>query len=190
MAELFGFTIQRNKESGAKSVVPPTPDDGSIDVAGGGFFGQILDTDGRERSDLELIRRYRDISQQPECDTAVEDIVNEGIVSNEDDMPIQIVLEQLPYTDKIKRKIRNEFAEVLRLLNFDIKGHDIFRRWYVDGRIYYHKIIDPKDTRKGITELRYVDATKIKKVREVEKKKDSKTGVDIIFFYLFNEFYT
>ena len=191
MAELFGFTIQRNKESGAKSVVPPTPDDGSIDVAGGGFFGQILDTDGRERSDLELIRRYRDISQQPECDTAVEDIVNEGIVSNEDDMPIQIVLEQLPYTDKIKRKIRNEFAEVLRLLNFDIKGHDIFRRWYVDGRIYYHKIIDPKDTRKGITELRYVDATKIKKVREVEKKKDSKTGVDIIQkvheYYLNNE---
>ena len=191
MAELFGFTIQRNKESGAKSVVPPTPDDGSIDVAGGGFFGQILDTDGRERSDLELIRRYRDISQQPECDTAVEDIVNEGIVSNEDDMPIQIVLEQLPYTDKIKRKIRNEFAEVLRLLNFDIKGHDIFRRWYVDGRIYYHKIIDPKDTRKGITELRYVDATKIKKVREVEKKKDSKTGVDIIQkvheYYLYNE---
>ena len=191
MAELFGFTIQRTKESGGQSFTTPTPDDGAIDVAGGGFFGQILDTDGRERSDVELIRRYRDISQQAECDTAIEDIVNEGIVSNEDDIPVQIVLERLPYTDKIKRKIRHEFEEVLRLLNFELKGHDIFRRWYVDGRLYYHKLIDSKDTRKGITELRWVDPSKIKKVREVDKYIDPKTGVEMIRkineYYIYNE---
>ena len=170
MAELFGFSIQRSKKdsSGEITFSTPTPDDGTIDVAGGGFFGQILDTDGRERTDLDLIRRYRDIAQQAECDTAVDDIVNEGIVANENDQAVQITLDRLPYPEKIKRKIRSEFSEVLRLLNFEQKGHDIFRRWYVDGRIFYHKIIDSKNPRTGITELRYIDPTKIKKVREVK----------------------
>ena len=174
MAELFGFSIQRSKKDSGGEITfsTPTPDDGTIDVAGGGFFGQILDTDGRERTDLDLIRRYRDIAQQAECDTAVEDIVNEGIVANENDQAVQITLDRLPYPEKIKRKIRTEFSEVLRLLNFEQKGHDIFRRWYVDGRIFYHKIIDSKNPRTGITELRYIDPTKIKKVREV------KTGLD------------
>ena len=174
MAELFGFSIQRSKKDSGGEITfsTPTPDDGTIDVAGGGFFGQILDTDGRERTDLDLIRRYRDIAQQAECDTAVEDIVNEGIVANENDQAVQITLDRLPYPEKIKRKIRAEFSEVLRLLNFEQKGHDIFRRWYVDGRIFYHKIIDSKNPRVGITELRYIDPTKIKKVREV------KTGLD------------
>ena len=174
MAELFGFSIQRSKKDSGGEITfsTPTPDDGTIDVAGGGFFGQILDTDGRERTDLDLIRRYRDIAQQAECDTAVEDIVNEGIVANENDQAVQITLDRLPYPEKIKRKIRAEFSEVLRLLNFEQKGHDIFRRWYVDGRIFYHKIIDSKNPRTGITELRYIDPTKIKKVREV------KTGLD------------
>ena len=146
MAELFGFRIERPKkgEGSEPSFTSPTPDDGTIEVAGGGFFGQILDTDGRQKSDLDLIRRYRDIAQQAECDTAVEDIVNEGIVSNESDQAVQITLDRLPYPDKIKRKIRTEFSEVLRLLHFEQKGHDIFRRWYVDGRMYYHKIIDRK----------------------------------------------
>ena len=181
MAELFGFSIQRaTKDSGGeRTFSTPTPDDGTIDVAGGGFFGQILDTDGRERTDLDLIRRYRDIAQQAECDTAVEDIVNEGIVSNQNDQAVEVSLDRLPYPDKIKRKIRAEFDEVLRLLNFEQKGHDIFRRWYVDGRIYYHKIIDTKNPRKGITELRYIDSMKIKKVREVKKGVDSKTGVEM-----------
>ena len=131
MAELFGFTIQRStKDSGGeRTFSTPTPDDGTIDVAGGGFFGQILDTDGRERTDLDLIRRYRDIAQQAECDTSVEDIVNEGIVSNQNDQAVAISLDRLPYPDKIKRKIRAEFDEVLRLLNFEQKGHDVFRRW-------------------------------------------------------------
>ena len=193
MAELFGFTIQRSsKDSGGeKTFSTPTPDDGTIDVAGGGFFGQILDTDGRERSDLDLIRRYRDIAQQAECDTAIEDIVNEGIVSNQNDQAVEVSLDRLRYPDKIKRKIRKEFDEVLRLLHFEQKGHDVFRRWYVDGRVFYHKIIDPKDPRKGITELRYIDPTKIKKVREVKKDRDGKTGVDMIEdineYYVYNE---
>ena len=193
MAELFGFTIQRsNKDKGGGTTFStPTPDDGTIDVAGGGFFGQILDTDGRERSDLDLIRRYRDIAQQAECDTAIEDIVNEGIVSNQNDQAVEVSLDRLRYPDKIKRKIRKEFDEVLRLLHFEQKGHDVFRRWYVDGRVFYHKIIDPKDPRKGITELRYIDPTKIKKVREVKKDRDGKTGVDMIEdineYYVYNE---
>jgi len=193
MAELFGFSIQRSsKDSGGESSFStPTPDDGTIDVAGGGFFGQVLDTDGRERTDLDLIRRYRDMAQHAECDTAIEDIVNEGIVSNQSDQAVSISLDRLPYPDKIKRKIRTEFDEVLRLLNFEQKGHDVFRRWYIDGRIYYHKIIDSKNPRRGITELRYIDSVKIKKVREVKKDVDSKTGIEmtekIDEYFIYNE---
>ena len=193
MAELFGFTIQRaTKDSGGeRTFSTPTPDDGTIDVAGGGFFGQILDTDGRERTELDLIRRYRDIAQQAECDTAIEDIVNEGVISNENDQAIQITLDRIRFPDKIKRKIRAEFSEILRLLRFEAKGHDIFRRWYVDGRIFYHKIIDTKNPRRGITELRYIDSTKIKKVREVKKQIDPKLGVDMVEkideYFVYNE---
>ena len=193
MAELFGFRIERPKkdEGGIPSFVSPSSDDGTIDVASGGFYGQILNTDGRERTDLDLIRRYRDIAQQSECDTAIEDIVNEGIVSNEDDVPVQIVLERLDYPDKIKRKIRDEFLEVLRLLKFEQKGHDIFRRWYIDGRMYYHKIVDKTNPRRGIIELRYVDPSKIKKVREVKKEKDAKSGADVVEkieeYFIYNE---
>ena len=193
MAELFGFRIERSKGDRGETTtfIPPSPDDGTIDVAGGGFWGQVLDTDGRERTDFDLIRRYRDISAQSECDAAIEDIVNESIVSNERDQSVQIVLEFLPYPEKIKRKIRKEFDEVLRLLFFDTKGHDIFRRWYTDGRLFYHKVIDVKNPRKGITELRWIDPVKIKKVREVEKEKDKKTGVDMVKkateYYVYNE---
>ena len=191
MAELFGFRIQRVKDVGGETFTSPTSDDGAIDVAGGGFWGQVLDTDGRERSDLDLIRRYRDIAQQAECDTAIEDIVNEGIVSNQEDQAVEVVLSRLPYPEKIKRKIRSEFHEVLRLLNFEQKGHDIFRRWYVDGRIYYHKVIDQKDTRKGITELRWIDPRKIKKVRELQKDMSAKHGVEMVKrveeYFIYNE---
>jgi len=193
MAELFGFSIQRKNRdsSGEKTFSTPTPDDGTVDIAGGGFFGQILDTTSRERTDLDLIRRYRNIAQQPECDTAVEDIINEGIVSNQSDQAVEISLDRLPYPEKIKRKIRAEFDEVLRLLNFEVKGHDIFRRWYVDGRIYYHKVIDTKNPRKGITELRWIDSVKIKKVREVKKERNNKTGIEMIEkineYFIYNE---
>ena len=191
MAELFGYKISKSKEEGGTSFTAPTSDDGAVDIAGGGFFGSYLNTDGKEKTDIDLIRRYRDIAQQSECDTAIEDIINEGIVANERDISVQIVLDNIPYSSKIKKTITDEFDEVLRLLKFDEKGHDLFRRWYVDGRIYFHKIIDQKTPRRGITELRYIDATKIKKVRKVEKEKDHKTGVDKIKkineFFLYNE---
>ena len=194
MAELFGFKIERSKGNDGvvePSFTAPSPDDGTIDVAGGGFWGQVLDTDGREKTDIDLIRRYRNIAQQSECDAAIEDIVNEGIVSNERDQAVEIVLERLKYPEKIKRKIREEFKEVLRLLDFDKRGHDIFRRWYVDGRVFFHKVIDTKQPRKGITELRYIDPVKIRKVREVVKEKDKKTGVEFVIkthnYYVYNE---
>jgi len=195
MAQLFGFTIQKAlKDQGPreKTFTDPTPDDGAIEIAGGGFFASILDTDGRERSDLDLIRRYRDISMQSECDAAIEDIVNEGIISNLNDIPVNIDLHNIPYPEKIKTRIRAEFSEVLRLLNFNEKGHDIFRRWYIDGRLYYHKVIDSKDPKKGLIQLRNIDPTKIRKVRETQKDPDPNSqGIEMVTkideYFIYND---
>ena len=192
MAELFGYTITRSKDKGGDDgFIAPSSDDGTIDVAGGGFFSSILDTNGRERTELDLIRRYRDIAQQPECDSAIEDIVNEAISFDEVSQSVSISLDRLPYPERIRRAIRKEFNEVLTLIEFEEKGSDIFRRWYVDGRIFYHKVIDKKNPRQGITSLKYIDPTKIKKVRQVDKEKDPKTGVDVVKnvteYYVYNE---
>ena len=193
MAELFGFTINRaNKETGGEQVfTTPTPDDGAIDVAGGGFFGQVLDTDGREKTELDLIRRYRDIAQQPECDSAIEDIINEAVTADEVSQSVTLSTDRLPYPDKIKRAIRKEFDTVLSLMEWEQKGHDIMRRWYVDGRVFYHKVIDTKNPKRGIVDLRYIDPIKIKKARQVKKDKDIKTGVDMITkideYFIYNE---
>jgi len=191
MAELFGFKITRKKDEG-ESFTLPSSDDGTIEVAGGGFYSQTLDVDGRDKTENDLIRRYRDIAIQPECDSAIEDIVSEGIASNEFDAPVALRLDRLEYSSKVKKRINEEFDRVLQLLDFNIKGHDIFRRWYVDGRIYYHKVIDKKEPRKGIKELRYIDPRKIKKVREVIKDRpDPVTGIDkqkqTLEYYLYNE---
>ena len=191
MAELFGFKITRSKDEG-ESFTLPSSDDGTIEVAGGGFYSQTLDVDGRDKTENDLIRRYRDIAIQPECDSAIEDIVSEGIASNEYDAPVALRLDRLEYSSKVKKRIEEEFDRVLQLLDFNIKGHDIFRRWYVDGRIYYHKVINTKEPRKGIKELRYIDPRKIKKVREVIKDKpDPVTGIDkkkqTLEYYLYNE---
>ena len=191
MAELFGFKITRSKDEG-ESFTLPSSDDGTIEVAGGGFYSQTLDVDGRDKTENDLIRRYRDIAIQPECDSAIEDIVSEGIASNEYDAPVVVRLDRLEYSDKVKKRIHEEFDRVLQLLDFNVKGHDIFRRWYVDGRIYYHKVIDNKEPRKGIKELRYIDPRKIKKVREVIKDRpDPVTGIDkkkqTLDYYLYNE---
>ncbi len=188
MADLFGFRFTRIQDDKNKEKFTlPSEQDGTIDVAGGGFFGQILDTDGRERTESDLIRRYRDIAQQPECDSAIEDIVNEGIVANERAQAVQVVLDQLPYPMKIKKAIEKEFDHVLRLLDFDTKGHDIFRRWYVDGRLFYHKVINTKNPKMGIQEVRYIDPRKIKKVREVDK--DIKKGTSLELVKKTNEYY-
>ena len=192
MAELFGFKFEKIKDtkSQEKFTVPPA-DDGATEIAGGGFFGQVLDVDGRDKSELDLIRRYREISQQPECDSAIEDIVNEAVVSNEKDMAVAIELDRLDYPKSIKNKIRNEFEHILTLLDFDVKGHDIFRRWYIDGRIFYHKVIDKKNPKKGIVEVRYIDPKKIRKVRQVNKDKKPGTSLEMIKsvddFYLYND---
>ena len=187
MVQLLGFEITRKdnnleKPAEAKQAFTiPSPDDGVTTISAGGYFGQYLDMEVTAKNDYDLIRRYREVSQHPECDMAIEDIINEVIVSNERDVAVSISLDKLGVSDKIKEKIRDEFDEVLRLLNFEEKGHDIFKRWYIDGRIYFHKVIDPSSPRKGITELRFIDPRKMKKVREIKKKRDVKNkGIEVV----------
>ena len=180
MAELFGFKFERIKDTDSQEkFTQKSPDDGTVEIAGGGHFAQVLDQDGRDRNENDLVRRYRDIAQQPECDSAIEDIMNEAIVANERDQSVDIITDNLPHTKRIKDRIKEEFDSVLKLLDFDTKGPDIFRRWYVDGRIYYHKVIDSKNPKLGIQEVRYIDPRQIKKVREV-KKQPKALGPDII----------
>ena len=187
MVQLLGFEITRKdnnleKPAQAKQAFTiPSPDDGVTTISAGGYFGQYLDMEVTAKNDYDLIRRYREVAQHPECDMAIEDIINEVIVSNERDVAVSISLDKLGVSDKIKEKIRDEFDEVMRLLNFEEKGHDIFKRWYVDGRIYFHKVIDPSSPRKGITELRFIDPRKMKKVREIKKKRDVKSkGIEVV----------
>jgi len=173
MAELFGFTITRTKQTAdpKQSFSTPHADDGTQLVAAGGYFGQYLDMEGQARTEQDLIRRYREISLHPECDMAIEDIVNEAIVANENREAVRVLTDNVPYGSEVRKRISEEFSSILHLLNFNTKGHDIFRRWYVDGRIYYQKIIDRNATHKGITELKYLDPRKVKKIREIRKRR-------------------
>ena len=173
MAELFGFSITKatKKADPKQSFTTTQADDGTQTVAAGGYFGQYLDMEGTAKSEADLIRRYREVALHPECDMAIEDIINEAIVANELRDAVRVNVIDLPYGKEVRRKIEDEFKNVLRLLNFNTKGHDIFRRWYVDGRMFYHKIIDRDSPIKGITELKYIDPRKIKKIREVRKKR-------------------
>jgi hypothetical protein len=196
MAELFGFSITRAKKpTDPKQAFTTTQvDDGTQTIAAGGYFGQYLDMEGTAKSEADLIRRYREVALHPECDMAIEDIVNEAIVANELRDAVRVNVTDLPYGKDVRRKIEDEFKEVLRLLNFNTRGHDIFRRWYVDGRIYYHKIIDRESPVKGITELKYIDPRKVKKIREIRKKRPDGpvphglTVVDeFVEYFLYNE---
>jgi len=197
MAELFGFSITRlKKQSDPKQSFTVAPaDDGTQTIAAGGYFGQYLDMEGTAKTEADLIRRYREIALHPECDLAIEDIVNEAIVANEQKEAVRVNVDNLPYGKDVRRKIENEFKEVLRLMQFNTKGHDIFRRWYVDGRIFYQKVIDRNSTTRGITELKYLDPRKIKRIREVRKKRpEGVTGPNMLTvvdefveYYLFNE---
>jgi len=197
MAELFGFSITRlKKESDPKQSFTVAPaDDGTQTIAAGGYFGQYLDREGTAKTEADLIRRYREISLHPECDLAIEDIVNEAIVANENREAVRVNVDNLPYGKDVRRKIEDEFQEVLRLMQFNTKGHDIFRRWYIDGRIFYQKIIDRNSPKLGITELKYLDPRKIKRIREVRKKRpEGVTGPNMlnvvdefVEYYLFNE---
>ena len=171
MSQLFGFQINRKEKGRGQSPVPPNADDGTA-VAAGGYFGTYVETDAQARNEYDLIKRYRDMSLHPECDSAVDDIVNEFVVSDATDTCVNIDLTNLQVGASVKKRIREEFEYIKRLLNFDMRAHELIRNWYVDGRTYYHKVIDLKDPQKGITELRYIDPLKIRRVRQKIKKVD------------------
>ena len=193
MAELFGFEIKRKTaQKELPSFVPKTDEDGSGVIQAGGHFGAYIDMDGdKVKNEVDLILKYRDIAAQPECDAAIEDIVNESIVGDHDEAPIDIVMDELDISDKMKETVKFEFDHVLKLLNFNQYAHDIYRKWYIDGRLPYHIIIEKGSPKKGIKELRYIDPTKLRKVKEVEEKQDPKTGAKLIEkvdeFFLFQD---
>ena len=174
MAKLFGFSIEDTEKLSptAVSPVPPNNEDGVDHYLSSGFFGSYVDIEGVYRTEFDLIKRYREMALHPECDSAIEDIVNEAIVSDTNDTPVEIELSNLNASDGIKKKIREEFKHILELLDFDKKAHEIYRNWYVDGRLYYHKVIDIKKPEEGIKELRYIDAMKMRYIRK-HKKKDN-----------------
>lgn len=180
MASLFGFSIDDSYKKPAKTVVSPVPEnneDGSDYYLASGFYGQYLDVEGVFKTEYDLIRRYREMALHPEVDSAVEDIICEAIVSDLNDSPVEIELSNLQVSDKVKDIIRSEFQYIKEMLDFDKKAHEIFRNWYVDGRIYYHKVIDLARPEEGIKELRYIDALKIKYVREQKKKNGDNLNV-------------
>jgi len=173
MARLFGFSIEDTEKTpaGVVSPIPPNRQDGSEYYVSSGFYGSYVDIEGVYKTENDLLRRYRQMSLYPECDSAIEDIVNEAIVSDTHDSPIEIELSNLNASDGIKKKIREEFKFVCELLDFDKKAHEIFRNWYIDGRLYYNKVIDQKDPHAGIQELRYIDASRMKYIRQIKKGK-------------------
>ena len=181
MADFFGFEIKRKKGEEPISFVPDTESDGAGVITTGGHFGAYVDLDGdNAKNEAELIVKYRDIASQPECDAAISDIVNEAIVGDHDSSPVNIILDKVETSDNIKDVIREEFDNIMSMLNFNNYAHDIFRKWYIDGRLPYHIVIDDKNPKKGIQELRYIDPLKLRKVKEVEESKDSKTGATLV----------
>ena len=173
MAKLFGFSIDddNNLSPSAVSPVPPNNEDGVDHYLTSGFFGSYVDIEGVYKTEFDLIKRYREMALHPEVDSAIEDIVNEAIVSDSNDTPVQIDLDNLNASDGIKKSVREEFKTILDLLDFDKKAHEIYRNWYVDGRLFYHKVIDLKKPEEGLQELRYIDAMKIRYIRQVKKTK-------------------
>ena len=143
MAELFGFTIKRAGSDNAQSFVAPSTDDGSLDVgAAAGFFGQYFGAEATPKNDFDLVKKYRQASEHPECDLAIEDIINEAIISDQSQPSVSISLDYVDFSDPIKKKIQVEFDRILKMLHWNDKSHEIFKRWYIDGRIYYHKMVD------------------------------------------------
>jgi hypothetical protein len=196
--KLFGFEIKRSgskdKEEKLKSVVTAKDDDGAgyVTASGAGHFGQYVDIDGSGSKDnYQLVMKYRGVAIHPECDAAIEDIVNESIVIDEESPGVSIELEKIEASESIKEQITEEFANILRMLNFIEDGHDIFRRWYIDGKIYHHLVVDPNNEKMGIQDIRFIDSPKMRKVKEVKKKKDPLTNADIIEnvkeYYIYQE---
>ena len=200
--KLFGFQITNEKTKDKegqtdnlvnkeKSFALPQNDDGAVTLQTGAYFGTYVDLEGVVRNEIELITRYREMAMQPELETAIDDIVNEAIVMQGHGLPLDINMDELRVPDTIKKKIREEFRHILKLLNFGNMGSELFRRWYIDGRMFYHVIIDETQPRQGVKELRYIDPRRIRKVREIQKTKDAATGADIIKtmneYFLYNE---
>ena len=174
--ELFGFSIGRvdKDQKNKKSFALPEPEDGALEVGpSGGAYGTYVDLEGYAKNELELIRKYREMATYPECDQAIDDVINEAIVTNREESPVSISLEKSNLSDTIKEAIKDEFAELVRLLDFRRVGYELFRKWYVDGRLYFHVIIDEKNPKRGILELRPIDPLKIKKIREPKIAQDA-----------------
>ena len=172
MAELFGFSFRKREEQlkkSAPSPVAPTNEDGATSFIAGGYHGTYVDLDGNFKTEYDMVVKYRMMAMHPEVDSAIEDIIQEAIVTDQNDSPVQIDLANLDVSDSVKEMIRTEFDYIKNLIGFDTKAHEMFRRWYIDGRLYYHKVIDLKRPQDGILELRYVDPQKIKKVRQINK---------------------
>ena len=192
MAKFFGFEVTRAKKQ-LKTFAPPENDDGALGVAAGGAFGQYIDMDGSIKNEVELINKYREMSIHPECDMAIDAIVNEAIVvSDEKENALNLDLNELGAPDAVKNKIHDAWDKIIQTLDFNNKGYDIFRKWYIDGRLYYHIIIDEERKKRGIQELRYIDPRKIRKVREVQKERSNNSnGAELIKnveeFYVYNE---
>ena len=180
--EIFGFKIERKSEEEPNARIPafalPENEDGSMMIAGGGAYGSYLNMEGAYKNEVDLIFKYREMSSLSDCEIAIENIVNEAIVAGKGERPVNILLDNTGLTESIKTKIRNEFDVILDLLNFNNFGHEIFRRWYVEGKLYYHIMIDENDPSRGIVELRSLDATKIKKVNQVNKQR-KQDSVDV-----------
>ena len=173
MAELFGFSFKKKSQEKdrAPSPVAPSNEDGATSFIAGGYYGQYVDLDGNFKTEYDMVKKYREMAMHPEVDSAIEDIVHEAIVADQNDTPVQINLDNLEVSESVKGLIRKEFDHIKNLFGFDSKSHEMFRRWYIDGRLYYHKVIDLDAPQKGILELRYIDPNKIKKVRQINKPK-------------------
>ena len=181
MAKLFGFSIEDTDEKSlppsAVSPVPPNNEDGNDHFLSSGFFGSYVDIEGVYKTEFELVKRYREMALHPECDSAIEDIISEALVSDTNDSPVEINLDNLNASDGIKKKVRDAFKFIKDLMDFDKKAHEIYRNWYVDGRLFYHKIIDLKNPHEGLQEIRYIDAMKMRYVRQQKKSKEDKYRV-------------
>ena len=196
--KLFGFTLGKKEQAkeppkGQSSFALPNEalDDGAVTVTNNAYYGTYVDLEGSVRNELELITRYREMANHPELDGAIDDIVNEAITHDVDGKSVDINLDNLKQPESIKNKIRNEFDNVKHMLNFSNMADDLFKRWYIDGRIYFHVVVNENNPKEGIQELRYIDPRKIRKVREIVKERDPKTGAQIIKsigeYYVYND---
>jgi len=193
--QIFGFEIKRKQDETLPSVVPPSAQETGATVVNtgvnaGGYYGMVMDLEGVIKNENDLIRRYREVAQYSDCDNAIEDIINEAIVANEERTSVEIILDDVKVSSSIKTKIREEFNNILRILKFNERAHEIFRSWYVDGRLYYQILIDESNIKQGIVELRYIDPRKVRRIKNIKKARTPQ-GVEVVQeveeYYLYND---